>query len=104
MKVHGAHSTPLLMAVTTIGLTSVSAGAQTAAFTFTQLDFPGSLSTEMDGINAEGEIIGFFVDKAGKQHGFLHQPATVTQLDFPGATATRTVAINDAGVIASSLL
>src|SRR5207344_2854078 len=48
------------------------------------------------------DIIGFFVDSAGKQHGFLHQGATFTQLDFPGATATRTVSINNAGVIAGS--
>jgi len=66
------------------------------AFTFTQLDVPGSVSTEADGINAQGEIIGFFVDASGKQHGFLRQHASFTQLDFPGATATRTVAINDA--------
>ena len=70
---------------------TASAIAQTT-FTFTQLDVPGSVSTEADGINAQGEIIGFFVDSAGKQHGFLHQDATFIQLDFPDATATRTVA------------
>src|SRR6476646_323487 len=49
---------------------SASANAQTT-FTFTQLDVPGSVSTEADGINAQGQIIGVFVDGAGKQHGFL---------------------------------
>src|SRR5216683_7113621 len=102
MKVRGTHWTALLIALVGMGLTSASAGAQTLAFTFTQLDVPGSVSTEADGINAQGEIIGFFVDKTNKPHGFLHQPATFKQLDFTATTATRTVAINDAGVIAGS--
>ena len=90
-----------VVALVSMALGSASAFAQTT-FTFTQLDVPGSVSTEADGINAPGQIIGFFVDSAGKQHGFLHQGATFTQLDFPGATATRTAGINNSGVIAGS--
>jgi probable HAF family extracellular repeat protein len=84
MKAHRIYYAILAVGV---AFGSAFANAQTT-LTFTQLDVPGSVSTEADGINAQGEIIGFFVDSAGKQHGFLHQDATFTQLDFPGATAT----------------
>ena len=40
------------------------AGAQTT-FTFTQLDPPGSVSTEADDINSQGQIIGFFLTRLG---------------------------------------
>ena len=49
---------------------SASAVAQTT-FTFTQLDPPGSISTEADLINSQGQIIGFFFDAAGREHGWL---------------------------------
>jgi uncharacterized membrane protein len=101
MKVRRIHLSVLAFALVSL-LAGISAVGQAPAFTFTQLDVPGSVSTEADGINAQDEIIGFFVDAGGKQHGFLRQHASFTQLDFPGATATRTVAINDAGVIAGS--
>ena len=101
MKVRRTHLAVLAFVLVNMALANIPAGAQTT-FTFTQLDVPGSVSTEADGINAQGQIIGFFVDSAGKQHGFLHQDATFTQLDFPGATATRTAGINNSGVIAGS--
>ncbi len=69
--------------------------AQTASFNFAQLDVPNSASTEADGINTRGDIIGFFVDASGKQHGFLDQHGTFTQLDFPKAASTKTVGINN---------
>ena len=56
-------------------------------FTFTQLDPPGSISTEADDINSQGQIIGFFFDEAGRQHGWLFQSGAFTQIDFPGASA-----------------
>src|ERR1700744_4671030 len=102
MKVRRIYLSFWALALLSLALGGSLAHAQAPAFTFTQLDVPGSASTEADGINAQRQIIGFFVDNAGKQHGFLHERSTFTTLDFPGAATTRTVSINDASVITGS--
>jgi hypothetical protein len=56
MKTHKIYSAIFALAM---AFGSASAAAQTT-FTFTQLDPPGSASTEADDINAQGQIIGFF--------------------------------------------
>jgi hypothetical protein len=38
---------------------------------FTQVNFPGAASTDADGINHEGVIVGDFFDNAGVEHGFI---------------------------------
>jgi probable HAF family extracellular repeat protein len=38
--------------------------------TFVQIDFPGATHTEAYGINNRGQIVGFYVDAMGAQHGF----------------------------------
>jgi len=100
MKASRLYSAILAVAIT---FGSVSATAQ-ITFTFTQLDPPGSVSTEADDINAQGQIIGFFFDAAGREHGWLFQDGSFTQVDFPGASATRTVNINNSSVITGSFL
>ncbi|HEY2364593.1 MAG TPA: hypothetical protein VGK36_25990 [Candidatus Angelobacter sp.] len=87
MKAHRIYS---MICAVALAFGSVSAIAQTT-FTFTQLDPSGSVSTEADLINSQGQIIGFFFDAAGREHGWLFQNGSFTQVDFPGASATRTV-------------
>jgi probable HAF family extracellular repeat protein len=50
------------------------------------------------GINAAGQIVGWFTDAAG-DHGFLKDGATFTTIDVPGATLTHAFGINAAGQI-----
>ena len=38
---------------------------------FSQLDFPGAASTDGNGINAPGVIVGDFFDNAGVEHGYI---------------------------------
>jgi hypothetical protein len=38
---------------------------------FTQLDFPGSTSTDGNGNNAVGIVVGDFFDSAGVKHGYI---------------------------------
>jgi hypothetical protein len=38
---------------------------------FAQLDFPGASSTDGNGINAPGTIVGDFFDNAGVEHGYV---------------------------------
>src|SRR5262245_39486982 len=76
-------------------LSLLQLSAQAPSFTFQLFDVPNSASTEADNINARGNIVGFFFDQAGHQHGFFHSQGAFTQLDFPGATATKTVGLNN---------
>jgi probable HAF family extracellular repeat protein len=41
------------------------------SFSFTSVDFPGATATNVRGINTDGTVVGFYVDAAGKTHGFL---------------------------------
>src|SRR5436190_23887020 len=70
--------------------------------TYTTLDDPsaGSGGTVAQGINAAGQIVGYYLDASFKSHGFLYSGGTYTTLDDPlaryGAVAT---GINNAGQV-----
>jgi probable HAF family extracellular repeat protein len=57
-----------------------------AGFVFTTLDPPGSTSTAVNGINADGRVVGNYYDAGGTQHGFLLSGGLYTTLDVPGAS------------------
>jgi len=69
---------------------------------FTTIDFPGSAYTAAAGINDAGQIVGYFGDSAGLQHGFLKNGTSFTKVDFPASTLTSLTGINRAGQIAGS--
>ena len=62
--------------------------------------------TSARGINARGDIVGFYVDTAGRQHGFLLSRGQYTTIDFPQAGVRATVAngINAQGEIVGQYL
>lgn len=66
---------------------------------YSSLDFPGATFTAASGINAEGEVVGTYVDAAGKAHGFLLQGWRWTSIDYPGALSTSLRGINERGDI-----
>jgi len=65
----------------------------------------GSLGSRVTGINANGEMAGWYVDANHKHHGFIGTgalyfgPINITTVDFPGATLTEVNGINDLGQI-----
>jgi uncharacterized membrane protein len=63
---------------------------------YTTLDRPGSLDTELNGINGAGHIVG--ASDFG-EHGFLYRDGTFTSIEVPGASATSPIGINDQGQI-----
>jgi probable HAF family extracellular repeat protein len=77
---------------------------------FTEINFPGAVSTSHLNINRQGQIVGiFFPDNQGAGHGFLLSDGIYTQIDSPGAvapgpgiTATGAYGINDRGQIVGS--
>src|SRR5438876_7873447 len=74
--------------------------APPATLTFTTIDVPGAASSEVDGINAAGQMVGIYIDAGGKGHGFLLDKGAFTNIDFPGATTfTEAIGINGQGQI-----
>ena len=68
--------------------------------TFTQIDFPGSASTQVWGINANGDMVGGYVNADNSTHGFLRTRGDFISIDFPGAAFTYANAISPRGDIA----
>ncbi len=63
-------------------------------FEFTTIDVPcaacpGGIAraTSTQGINPEGDIVGFYVDEIGTSHGFLLSDGQFTTIDVPGSLA-----------------
>ena len=69
---------------------------------FTTIDVPGATLTSASGINGQGDIVGFFVDAAGQQHGFLRSGGQYRTIDYPNGHAILARGINDAGDIVGS--
>lgn len=106
----------------TSGALLVAAPAFAQQYTFTSFDVscattavscpagltPGGVArqTGARGINARGDIVGFYVDGAGIQHGFLLQDGTFTTIDFPvaGVRANSANGINAQGEIVGQYL
>jgi hypothetical protein len=69
--------------------------------------YPGAVSTEALGVNAADQVVGFYQDSGGKQHGFILSNATQSQsqqvwqtIDEPNAVSTTVVTgLNDSGDI-----
>jgi len=81
---------------------ATSAASQNENFQFTTVQFPSSTFTLAYGINADGDIVGLYLDTGGNQHGFLLSGGKYTSIDFPGAIATDARGIGPGGDIVGS--
>jgi hypothetical protein len=72
--------------------------------------FQGTVACAVDCLNADGMIVGYFIDTNNVNHAFLRAPGgAIATFDAPGAGAaagqgTFALGINEAGVIAGSYL
>ncbi len=66
---------------------------------FTTMCAPGGAFGFATGINNLGQIVGFFLDASGAQHGFLDTNGTFQTIDVPDAISTTPAGINDLGEI-----
>lgn len=70
---------------------------------FTTISPPGATSTQANGINDKGVVVGSYVDSAGLTHGFMLKGKKYTTLDCPGCTSgggySVAWSINSSGVI-----
>ncbi len=71
-------------------------------FHFSSIDYPGAVLTNAQGISPGGDIVGFYTDTLGKQHGFLLSNGNFSSVDFPGATLTNARGISPDGDIVGS--
>ncbi len=78
----------------------VSSLSFAADYRFVKIDFPGSILTRANGINARGDVTGRYDDVNGVGHGFLLHKGVFTTIDFPHASLTAPRAINARGDIA----
>jgi probable HAF family extracellular repeat protein len=75
--------------------------------TYTTLDDPlaanefdrpfGPTGTVAEGINGAGQIVGYYADNNGDEHGFLYNGGIYTTIDDPGAFGTTAFGINKNG-------
>lgn len=64
---------------------------------FTVVNFPGAVSTQVTGINAAGSLSGLYVDTVGNTHGFTDIAGTPTTVDNPAsAVFNQALGINNA--------
>jgi probable HAF family extracellular repeat protein len=67
----------------------------------TILDFPGGNLTEAIGVNDDGQVVGDYLDRDGKFHGFFWDAGLFLTIDvpFPDAITSAPTAINNVNQI-----
>jgi probable HAF family extracellular repeat protein len=55
--------------------------------------------TDAYGINNAGQIVGYYYNSTGTEHGYVYTGGSFTTIDVPGATGTGAHGINKAGQI-----
>ena len=80
--------------VTTLGI-----NAQQREFDYTTIAVENALVTNAQGINAGGDIVGWYVDANSIFHGFLLRDDVFTTIDYPGAVFTDARGIGPGGEI-----
>jgi len=75
-KGHGFLFTPSLFE-STFGITPEP--GLVPLYSFESVDFPGAAATQAWAINSRGEIVGSYVDSAGKTHGYISNPSRPRQ-------------------------
>jgi probable HAF family extracellular repeat protein len=79
-----------------------SASFVLAQGTYTQFDVPGAsgVGTQPFGIDSAGDVVGYYEDASGNNHGFLLSNGIYTTIDYPGSIGpTFAFGINDLGQI-----
>src|ERR1035441_5226179 len=95
------------LAICAIGATFAASSIAWAHTTYSQVDYPGAVLTEIvGGPNLQGTSVGIYnLTSGGANHGFVRTARGVfTAIDVPGATSTTPNFINLEGVVVGSYL
>lgn len=68
-------------------------------FSVTSIDVPGALATVPQGINAGGDVSGWYTDPSRHAHGFILHDGAFTHVDYPGADNTMLRGIGPDGTV-----
>jgi probable HAF family extracellular repeat protein len=95
----------LWLVVAAAGLLPAAMAQQT--YTFTSIDYPNAPSTNVNGINSKGDVVGYYeyIDKKGSTFdlGFVRGAnGTFKTFEVPGATETDAAGISNSLVIVGS--
>jgi YVTN family beta-propeller protein len=63
-------------------------------YCFETIDYPGAIETDVAQSNDAGYAVGWYVDQARVNHGFLYHRGHFTSYDFPGSQNTKLLGIN----------
>jgi probable HAF family extracellular repeat protein len=74
-------------------------GANMTTYRYKTIDPTGSIYSVSESINSQGQIVGFYQDSNGQEHGFLDSHGIYTTIDPPGSTQAIARAINAEGQI-----
>src|SRR6516225_8338233 len=86
--------------VLSAGLLSAPMWGGTLNFTFTTMDFPGSVETGGGGVTNAGVVTGYYIGTVGGNHtGFYGTPGSLTSFSDSACTATTGTGINAGGTI-----
>jgi uncharacterized membrane protein len=71
-----------------------------ANLTFTTIDVPGAMNTNILGINNAGQMVGYYAETTnGPATGFLFSGGNFSFFNYPGGDSTQAFGINDSGLI-----
>jgi len=78
-------------------------GEAAAVYVYTTIDFPGSIFTDVRGINDNGQIIGY-TNAGAENFGFIYSGGTYTPLPpAPAGLQASAIGINNAGTVVGAL-
>jgi hypothetical protein len=85
------------------GLTLACTSALATDYTYATIVQPGAVQTDPLGINASGEVAGYWVDSNYASHPFTYQNGTITNFSFAqGVDGIQLAGINDKGDLCGS--
>ena len=86
------------------GQTDVTHGYVRIAGSFSLIDFPDAVNTNVPAINNQGDIVGNYSAEDRVNHGYLLSKGEFTSFDFPAAVRTKATGINDKGEITGNYI
>ena len=87
-------------AVLTLATVSFAASDQLiTTLTFKTVSVPSAVQTEATGVDNAGDIVGFYVDSRGVDHGFIDTAGKITTINVPDSVATHVYGISEKGTV-----
>lgn len=86
-----------------VSLLDAQSKIDTLNLTFTTIDVPGAVGTNVNGINSLGELVGNYATSSnGPSSGFIYSGGNFTLFNYPGASSTIAFGINDSSLISGT--